>query len=293
MSSTGRTQAVAGPRPHGHTSLDAPGAGARPAPRGATGTGACRVRPSPARPRAAATILGEPVPHQKRRTTAVDGPVGAAGAWAHAAPRAGRLRPPDWRDPRFAVGLLLVLVPVGVGAHVVARADRTVPVYAAARTLTTGTVVDLDDLVVRRIRFDGGARLYLGADAAAPQGLVAVRTVPAGELVPRSALGDADGVDLRAVPVPLDGDVPSGLVVGVRVDVWASLPEQARAGGHGPARRLADAVEVHAVRHDDGAWGATTGPRVEVLLPPAELTPVLDALAAEAMVTMVVVPGPA
>ena len=48
---------------------------------------------------------------------------------------ARRFQTPSWRDTRLLVGVLLVLVSVVAGAVVVDRADRTVPVYAAARVL--------------------------------------------------------------------------------------------------------------------------------------------------------------
>ena len=53
-----------------------------------------------------------------------------------------------------------------------AAADDSVTVWAAARDMGAGDTVTADDVVVRRVRFDDGADLdhYFGADAALPAG---------------------------------------------------------------------------------------------------------------------------
>ncbi|HZJ39418.1 MAG TPA: hypothetical protein VFD20_00510, partial [Demequina sp.] len=67
-------------------------------------------------------------------------------------PVAGRLRRPGWRDPRLLAGLLLIAVAVTAVAGIVRSADTTFPYYAAADTLTPGTVLTRDDVVVVRVR---------------------------------------------------------------------------------------------------------------------------------------------
>ena len=64
-----------------------------------------------------------------------------------------------WRDPRLWIGVVLVAASVVVGARVLAAADDTVQVWAAAADLGAGQRVDADDLVAQRVRFadDDGA----------------------------------------------------------------------------------------------------------------------------------------
>jgi hypothetical protein len=105
------------------------------------------------------------------------------------APAATRLRRPSWRDSRLVVGVLLVLAAVAVGARVVATADDTVDVYAAAVALPEGARLDAGALRVARVRLEPGTAAYLDAARPPPEGAVVLRTIGAGELVPVQAVG--------------------------------------------------------------------------------------------------------
>jgi hypothetical protein len=210
-----------------------------------------------------------------------------------AAPQARRLRQPSWRDTRLVVGVLVVLASVVLGAQVVAAADDTVPVYAAAGTLSAGDPVRAQDVTVLRASLGEGAGRYVSARAELPAGLVALRTVGAGELLPAAAVGDASVLTRRPVGVPHPAALPSGLVKGARVDVWVSAPDDARPGAVRAPEQLAAAAEVAEVSTGAGALGAAAGATVHVLLAEAELAEVLGALAADADVAVVLVPGSA
>ncbi len=206
---------------------------------------------------------------------------------------AARLRRPSWRDPRLLVGLLLVLVSVALGARLVAAADDTTPVWAARSTLAVGTPLTGDTLTAVRVRLPS-VEGYLPADAPPPEGLVATRAVGAGELVPASAAGAATDLARRPVVVPVSGPLPEGLRAGALVDVWVSRADPAaRDGSRRPAERLVERADVRAVTDDGGGLSATSTTGVEVLLDPAQLPVVLDALAAQASVALVPVPGSA
>jgi len=69
---------------------------------------------------------------------------------------ASRLRRPSWRDSRLLIGVVLVFASVAIGARVVAASDRTVPVFAAASTLTSGHAINRSDLRVVRVRLGSG-----------------------------------------------------------------------------------------------------------------------------------------
>jgi hypothetical protein len=207
------------------------------------------------------------------------------------APTAQRLRPPSWRDPRLLVGLVLVLGSVVLGSRVVAAADDSVSVYAAARTLTPGEPVRADDVTVVQLRLDSGLDRYLPAGAPLPEEAVALRSVPAGELLPRSGLGSADELRRRPVGIPVDAPVPAGLVKAAQVDVWVSEPDPERSGAFTDPVRLATAAEVAEVTEGGGALGAGGSTNVQVLLAEDELRPALRALASDAEVALVLVPG--
>ncbi|MEH3076528.1 MAG: SAF domain-containing protein [Quadrisphaera sp.] len=224
-----------------------------------------------------------------------------------ASPPAVRLRAPSWRDPRLVVGLLLVLASVLAGARVVSAADSTVPVWVAASTLVPGQEITAADLRAVRVHLEGGTGGYLPADEQAPQGAVALREVTSGDLLPRSAVGSASALATRPVGLPVTGPLPSGLVAGALVDVWVT-PAPARLGttpvtaagtsttgagaqdATGP-HQLATSAVVHEVVTDGGSFATGRGGTVQVDLPPAQLQQALQALAAEATVSLVLVPG--
>ena len=207
------------------------------------------------------------------------------------APPAHRLRPPSWRDPRLLVGALLVLGSVVAGSQVVAAADDTVAVYAAADAIVPGDRVDAGALTVVQVRLDAASEVYLAASEPLDAEAVALRAVGPGELLPRAALGAAVDLQRRPVGVPLDGPVPGGLVKGALVDVWVSEPDADRAGAFHEPVRLAAAVEVAEVTTGGGTLGAGGSTTVQVLLGEDELRLALRALAADAEVALVLVPG--
>jgi hypothetical protein len=207
-------------------------------------------------------------------------------------PTAPRLRPPSWRDPRLLIGLVLLLTSVAVGARVVALADDTEPVYAARATLPTGTVITSDVLQVVRLRLTGTDAGYLDAGRPLQPGQILTRTVGAGEIIPAAAIAAAGSIPFRPVSIPVEGEPPAGLTPGGLVDVWASAKRRdAVGGGYAEPERIAATVEVFDVRRPDTGLSASRAASVEVLLPSDGLAPVLDALANQARVVVLPVPG--
>jgi hypothetical protein len=209
-------------------------------------------------------------------------------------PRAPRLRSPSWRDPRLLIGLVLLLTSVAVGARVVALADHTEPVYAARTTLPTGTPITTEVLDVVRLRLSGTDAGYLDAEQPLQPGQILTRTVGAGELIPSAAIAQAGQIQFRPVSIPIEGQPPAGLTSGGRVDVWASAKRRdAVGGGYDEPERIAASVEVFDVRTPDTGLSASRAASVEVLLPSDSLASVLDALANQARVVVLPVPGSA
>ena len=104
-------------------------------------------------------------------------------------PPALRGQRPAWRDPRLWIGIVLVAASVVVGARVLAAADDTVQVWAAARDLGAGQRVEADDLVAQRVRFADADALegYFTVDDELPADLELTRSVAAGELLPQGS----------------------------------------------------------------------------------------------------------
>ena len=223
-------------------------------------------------------------------------------ARAFPVPAAARLRRPGARDPRLLGGILLVAVAVALGSRVVSQAAVTVPALVAAETLVPGDPVHADALRVREVRLDDalvGAYLLVPpgsepADVMDP-GAVVLRSIGAGELVPRSALGEARSVDLRPVAVTPSTRLGSDVRAGSLVDLWfvpavrSGDPDATAA----PPRRLADALTVAEVDDAGGAFAMGGAVTVHVLVPQERLADVLAATALDGSLTLVAVPGSA
>jgi hypothetical protein len=216
-------------------------------------------------------------------------------------PTVARLRRPGWRDPRLVLGMVLVAASVALGSWAVSAAGRTVAVYAAAGPLTPGQALDARDLRAVEVRLGPGSGKYFLAGEPLPEDLVALRVVGNGELVPRSALGAAEELAVRAVAVPVTGTLSDRVTDGALVDVWfvpsseggaARGPEPAGAvPGEGEPYELAQQVVVAQVAEAGGTLvtgGATT---LHVLVPTDDLPGVLAALAADGEISVVPVAG--
>ena len=111
-------------------------------------------------------------------------------------PTAARLRKPSWRDSRLVVGLVLVLLSMAVGAKVIASANDTVPMYAAAAALVPGLPVGQKDVKRVDVQLGSNGARYVAADHDIAPNTFALRDIRPGELLPRSALGSKADVNL-------------------------------------------------------------------------------------------------
>ena len=138
------------------------------------------------------------------------------------APAATRHRRPGWRDPRIALGVVILAASIVGGARLFAAADNTVPVWAAAGDLGADVPLQLGDVVRVRVHFAQQtlAERYLSADQPLPEAMTLSRAIGKGELIPRAALSNGGPVLVR-VPLAVAVDyAPADLARGDVVDVW-------------------------------------------------------------------------
>ena len=232
-------------------------------------------------------------------TRAVKSPAGSSSMGQLGSPQATRIRRARWLDVRLVIGVLLVLGSVVVGTRVIAAADDTVPVLAAAEDLAPGQRLTPELVEIRDVVLDGNLDRYLTGDVG--RGYVVVRTVGEGELLPRSSIALAtDDRALRYVTIPLPAaEVPVGLASGDLVDVWQVPPPDAT---DRTAMRLLRGVGVTESDSGDGGLATAGGQArvtlavttVEDLRSPAELAEAIGALIAAArdgLVYLTVVPA--
>jgi hypothetical protein len=180
-------------------------------------------------------------------------------------------------DPRLLIGIVLIAASTtGVWA-LVSGLDDSVEVYAARDTLTPGTRIDDADLTTESVRLGATADYYLVPGELPEGGLVVTRTIETGELVPDSAVDDADHTGLATVVVPSRRALPSGLGAGATVDVWSA--RQVERDRYEPPAVLVAGAEIAGIQEPEGMVDSG-GASVELLIPREKVAALLEALAA-------------
>lgn len=201
-----------------------------------------------------------------------------------------RLRRPRWRDPRLLIGIVLVLVSVLAGMLVISRAAATTTVMVASKDIVVGDPLTPDSFTTAELRLGEQTSRYAVAASDIPGGAVATQTVHAGELLPRSAIGQGSGVQLRPVVVDVDSAVARTVTPGAHVELWAT-PSDAAATDKERSRasRLVENAVVRSI--DEGSSLGMRSMSVEVLVPSDQVPAVLESLAAEDRVDVIAIPG--
>lgn len=195
-----------------------------------------------------------------------------------------------WFDPRFAIGLAIVVASVIGVLVVISAADSSVQVFAARSALSPGDRIGADDLVSRSVRLgESGSKYLTGKDVPAV-GLVVTRAVSAGELVPASAVGNAAGVRVVSVVITVRGELPKSVAAGTVVDLWSASAIDG--GGFGAPAVLVSSATVVRLIKAEGMIADGSGGLVELLVPRSKTARVLQAIANEDAVSLVPVSIP-
>jgi hypothetical protein len=203
---------------------------------------------------------------------------------------AARTRTRFWVDPRFVLGLVLVIASiVGVSA-VVAGSDQTIAVYAAKGPLAVGDSLDSADLVETRVRLGVADSLYLTPARLPATALVVTRTITAGELIPAAAVGTQAGEAVTSIVLDLRGRLSGGLEAGSMVDVWSAAPTDD--GGFGPPAVLVGQAAIVRILEPSGLIQSDGARAVEVLVPKDKVAVVLEAVANDEAVSLIAVNTP-
>ena len=195
-----------------------------------------------------------------------------------------------WFDPRFGIGILLIVASVAGVVAVVAAADTRVVVYSARGPLAPGDLIDAGDLTPTSVRIDGAEQLYLLRDDLPEAGLVVTRAVGRGELVPASAIGAAAGVRHASVVLVLDGELAASVGPGSTVDVWAA--KESGTGVYEPPVVIVSSATVVRIVESGGFVVNGGAGSIEVIVPRDRIARVLEALANDDAVSIVPVSLP-
>lgn len=206
-------------------------------------------------------------------------------------PRASRLRPPSWRDPRLLVGLILVTGSVVLGSKVVYANTDTELFYVAGRTLTPGMALTEADLHRVAVNLTDAAQHYLSVDQALAPGATAVRTVNAGELISQDAVGTAAEVAVRPISVPISHGSATARNAGDIVDIWVADQDPANPGAFAEPRTVVTSAIVAEVNTDAARFGAAGAAMTTVLVPQKSVPLLLKSVANEAQIALIPVMG--
>ena len=190
-----------------------------------------------------------------------------------------------WFDPRFAIGIALVVASVLGVLAIVNSVDDTVLVYAAKAPLNVGDHVEQDDLVEQSVRLGTVTDKYLTSVEFPDEGLIVTRTIARGELVPASAVGSDAGIRVAAIVVTVNSQLQQSVGAGSVVDLWSA--RETENGVFGPPSVLVSSATVVRVIEEDGIIAGANAVSVEILVPRARTARILEAIANQDALSLV------
>ncbi|WP_337005816.1 MULTISPECIES: SAF domain-containing protein [unclassified Microbacterium] len=189
-----------------------------------------------------------------------------------------------WGDVRFLVGIALVALSITGVWLIITASDDATPLLRATRTITQGEVLTSGDFQVVEVGMGGLADDYVAPDDLHP-GQVAGRTLPKGEIVPTSAVTDADHLRSTTIVIDCSTGIPEGVEAGTVVEVWqAPLLDDGRS--YDAPRILVADVTVHEVLEPEGML-AESDSRLEVVIDSADVADVLAAVTSGAALSVI------
>ncbi|WP_051143256.1 hypothetical protein [Humibacter albus] len=180
-----------------------------------------------------------------------------------------------WIDPRFVLGVALVVASVVGVSALLAVQNRSVRVYAARSTLVAGDLVRAADLQLVSVRVPATSH-YLG-EGALPDDAIVVRSVPKGDLIPQAAVTGQTDANLTSIVVASSGPVAGAVVPGTMADVWSA--DAADDEDYVPPVVLVSGAVVVSVADDDSLVAGRGSVSVELRVPAGRVASVLQAMA--------------
>ncbi len=180
-------------------------------------------------------------------------------------------------DPRFILGVLLVTVSIALTTFLIYHARGGEDIYQLSIDVAEGQQISTSDLTLVNARVPRGRYIAAGD---LPDNAIATRAMTKGELLPVAAVSDSYASDRRQVVISVANTVPSSVVVGSHVEVWAmnDLAPGASAGGKEIAPTLVstDAI-VRNISDDSSTLRVNRAAAVEVSVASNELSALIAA----------------
>lgn len=205
-------------------------------------------------------------------------------------PSASRVRRPSWKDPRLALGAVLVIASVAGTVYLVGELHQTSTVYVASSNITLGEQLTTENMKTQEVQLGDTLENYLHVDMPVGQEARANTFISAGELIPVTSITNSALGSRRPINVELPADLSSSITPGSFVDVWIAKRESSGNTYEVP-EKLSSMVEVAARVESGGGLVGTHGTNLELLVEPNQLEPLLQALANESRIIVVFNPA--
>ncbi|UQN15256.1 SAF domain-containing protein [Gulosibacter sp. ACHW.36C] len=190
-------------------------------------------------------------------------------------------------DPRLVIGIVLVAGSIAGVVGVVQSTAQTTTVYALGQAVAAGETITAEQLTAVEVSAATPTELYL-TDASADS-YIATRPIGAGELVPLTALGEAD-TSSAAVVVSIPGELPGGVGTGTTVEIWSAAAGERMGTYDAPQVIVAEAQVIRVIEQDD--FVATAQVDVELRIPDGEIATVMSATSNGARLQLVPIHEP-
>lgn len=203
---------------------------------------------------------------------------------------ASRVRRPGWKDPRLALGAVLVIASVAGTVYLVGELHQTSTVYVASTNITLGEKLTSENMNTQEVQLGNTLDYYLHTDGELGSDARANTFISAGELIPVTSITHSEMGSRRPINVDLPADLSSSITPGSFVDVWIATREST-GNTYGVPEKLSSMVEVAARIESGGGLVGTHGTNLELLVEPNQLEPLLQALANESRIIVVYNPA--
>ncbi|MGQ3384322.1 hypothetical protein [Glutamicibacter sp. TV12E] len=212
------------------------------------------------------------------------------GVQGAAAAKASRIRRPGWKDPRLALGTVLVVASVAGTMYLVGEMHETTTVYVARSNITLGEQLTSENMKTQEVQLGETASRYLHPESGLDELARANTFISAGELIPVTSVTHSELGSRRPINIELPADLTSSIGPGSFVDVWIAKRES---GGntYGVPEKLSSMVEVAARVESGGGLVNRQGTNLELLVEPNQLEPLLQALANDSRIIVIYNPA--
>lgn len=195
-----------------------------------------------------------------------------------------RPRTAFWADIRFVIGIVLVALSIAGVWLIVSSAGRTTPVLQANRTIVQGEALVSADFQVVEVGLGPLTEDYLAPQDIEP-GLVAARTLTEGELVPTTALGEAESSRTTTIVIESSTGIPAEVTAGTVVELWQAPPLEDGRSYDAPRILVGDVI-VSTVVEAEGML-SSDATSVEVVIDRADVGDVLAAITGGSVLSVV------